>query len=375
MDQIRIAADSSCDLLTMDGVDFVSVPLTVRTAVEEFRDDAALNVDAMVTTLRGTKGRTFSACPNIADWESAFGESGDVLAFTITSSLSGSCSAALAAKKRCEEQNPSRCIFVVDTLSAGPEIALLIEKSAAELRSGKSFEEVCTAVQQYQRRTHLLFALESMHNLAQNGRISKLAATMAGVLGIRAVGQASEEGTLEMLGKCRGARKTQELLLSEMVRLGYRGGDFRGRRRKAIPCAGCAATMQNTAGLCWALRHENEGLGQEGAAASCGTHSDTAAHRHRGNAASDVRSGRASDAQGAAAVRGVPAGDPIGGVPAAGDLPHWKGPAQGAARHGAGMQRRWVSVRVSLVNADAMLLARPYPVSLLCHFHRGAVAA
>ena len=193
MDQIRIAADSSCDLLTMDGVDFVSVPLTVRTAVEEFRDDAALDVDAMVTTLRGTKGRTFSACPNIADWESAFGESGDVLAFTITSSLSGSCSAALAAKKRCEEQNPSRRIFVVDTLSAGPEIALLIEKSAAELRSGKSFEEVCTAVQQYQRRTHLLFALESMHNLAQNGRISKLAATMAGVLGIRAVGQASEE--------------------------------------------------------------------------------------------------------------------------------------------------------------------------------------
>ena len=111
MDQIRIAADSSCDLLTMDGVDFVSVPLTVRTAVEEFRDDAALNVDAMVTTLRGTKGRTFSACPNIADWESAFGESGDVLAFTITSSLSGSCSAALAAKKRCDEQNPSRRIF------------------------------------------------------------------------------------------------------------------------------------------------------------------------------------------------------------------------------------------------------------------------
>ena len=94
MDQIRIAADSSCDLLTMDGVDFVSVPFTVRTAVEEFRDDAALDVDAMVTTLRGTKGRTFSACPNIADWESAFGESGDVLAFTITSSLSGSCSAA-----------------------------------------------------------------------------------------------------------------------------------------------------------------------------------------------------------------------------------------------------------------------------------------
>ena len=117
MDQIRIAADSSCDLLTMDGVDFVSVPLTVRTAVEEFRDDAALDVDAMVTTLRGTKGRTFSACPNIADWESAFGESGDVLAFTITSSLSGRCSAALAAKKRCSGEPARRSAAVSSATS------------------------------------------------------------------------------------------------------------------------------------------------------------------------------------------------------------------------------------------------------------------
>lgn len=77
------------------------------------------------------------------------------------------------------------------------------------------------------RHTRLLFSLESMHNLAQNGRVSKLAATAAGVLGIRAVGQASAEGTLEMLGKCRGERKTQEFLLQEMERLGYKGGSVR----------------------------------------------------------------------------------------------------------------------------------------------------
>ena len=88
-------------------------------------------------------------------------------------------------------------------------------------------DEVCRVVEELQRHTHLLFSLESMHNLAQNGRISKLAATAAGVLGIRAVGQASAEGTLEMLGKCRGERKTQEFLLQEMERLGYKGGSVR----------------------------------------------------------------------------------------------------------------------------------------------------
>ena len=78
MTQLRIAADSSCDLLALEGVDFVAVPLTIRTDTEEFRDDAALDVGKMVSTLRNTKGRSYSACPNIADWEHAFGEEGDV---------------------------------------------------------------------------------------------------------------------------------------------------------------------------------------------------------------------------------------------------------------------------------------------------------
>ncbi len=180
MDHIRIVADSSCDLLTLDGVSFVSVPLTIRTGTEELRDDADLDVDAMVGTLCHTKGRTFSACPNIADWESAFGGNGDILAFTIASSLSGSFSADLAAKRSCEERDRSRRICIFDTLSADPEIALLIEKAASLLRAGIDFERVCETLRAYQCRTHLLFALASMHDLAQNGRVSKFAATMGG---------------------------------------------------------------------------------------------------------------------------------------------------------------------------------------------------
>lgn len=104
---------------------------------------------------------------------------------------------------------------------------LLIEKVLSALRSGADFHDVCRVVEAYQHQTHLLFALESMHNLAQNGRVSKLAATMAGVLGIRALGQASLEGTLEMLEKCRGLRKTRASMLREMERFGYNGGSVR----------------------------------------------------------------------------------------------------------------------------------------------------
>ena len=100
MDQIRIVADSSCDLLTLPGVDFVSVPLTIRTDTEEFCDDASLDVGEMVAVLRNTKGRSYSACPNIADWEDAFGESGEGY---VRVSYSYSVDHLIEALKRIEE--------------------------------------------------------------------------------------------------------------------------------------------------------------------------------------------------------------------------------------------------------------------------------
>lgn len=52
MNRIRIVADSSCDLITLDEVSFVSVPLTIRTETQEFRDDASLDVETMVDIQR-----------------------------------------------------------------------------------------------------------------------------------------------------------------------------------------------------------------------------------------------------------------------------------------------------------------------------------
>ena len=62
MNQVRLAADSSCDLLTLSGTDFVSVPLTIRTETEEFRDDATLDVDEMVRALRASFSGGAYAC-------------------------------------------------------------------------------------------------------------------------------------------------------------------------------------------------------------------------------------------------------------------------------------------------------------------------
>ena len=104
---------------------------------------------------------------------------------------------------------------------------LIAEKIQELIGANHSFEEICENIQEYQQHTGLMFMLESMQNLANNGRVSKIVAKAAGILGIRAVGRASDVGTLEPMDKCRGEKKAILALADHMVAMGYEGGKMR----------------------------------------------------------------------------------------------------------------------------------------------------
>ena len=60
---VRIVADSSCDLFTLDYEDFITVPLTVYTDERSFLDDENLNVTEMLDYLEKYKDRSYTSCP------------------------------------------------------------------------------------------------------------------------------------------------------------------------------------------------------------------------------------------------------------------------------------------------------------------------
>lgn len=227
MPKRKIVADSSADTLMLAGVDFGFAPLTIVTAQQEFVDNASLHVEEMVDALQKYTGRSSTACPGVEDWLTAFGDADEVFCVTITSNLSGSYNAARIAAEDYQTAHPHRRVFVLDSLSTGPEMRLLLERLAADVTEGMEFTAICDDVSAYSSRTGLLFVLESMKNLANNGRVSRLAATAAGLLGIRAVGKASDMGTLEMLEKCRGQHKALMAVVQHMKQLGYGGGAVR----------------------------------------------------------------------------------------------------------------------------------------------------
>lgn len=220
---VKIITDSASDMLALDGVPFASVPLRIVTDQKEYIDHTELDVQQMVQELHSYSGRSQTACPGMGDWLQAFEDYERIFCVTIISRLSGSYNAAMAAKREYEESHPGRKVFVLDSYSAGPEMKLLLNELKEMVLEGKDFDTICREIQEYKNQhTSLVFSLQSLRNLANNGRVSPAAAKICGIVGIRVVGDVNEEG-LHPTDKCRGEKKAISELLRNMKRLGYHG--------------------------------------------------------------------------------------------------------------------------------------------------------
>lgn len=220
----KIVLDSSCNLRTLSGIESAVVPLKIGTDEREFVDDAALDTAAMMEYLESYKGRSGTSCPNVGEFLDAFGDAERIFVVTITSNLSGCYNAAVQAKQVYEQTHPDRKVCTLDTLSTAGEMILIAEKLRELIGTGMEFEQIERNIREYMKHTHLLFSLESLNNLARNGRVSNLVAKAVGLLGIRVVGKASDVGTLEAMHKVRGNSKALKTLMNLLTDMGYQGG-------------------------------------------------------------------------------------------------------------------------------------------------------
>lgn len=224
----KIVADSGCDYREIadlaNQTTFESVPLTIQIDNEIFVDNAQLDIDGMMEKMYATSSASKSACPSPDDYLRNFEGAENIFVVTITGSLSGSHNSAQLAKKLFLEEHPTANIHVIDSLSAGGEVDLIVRKLNDLIKEGLSFEQVVEAITHYQKNTKLLFVLAKVDNLVKNGRLSKLIGAVVGLLNIRMVGEASDTGTLELLQKARGAKKALTAAVDEVLKAGYKGG-------------------------------------------------------------------------------------------------------------------------------------------------------
>lgn len=228
MPKWKIVVDSGCDYRQLKNLapdtEFISVPLTIQVGDQAFVDDANLDIDHMMEVMEASKSAAGSACPSPQAYQAAFEGAENIIVMTITGGLSGSFNAARVARDMYVEEHPAVNIHLIDSLSAGGEMDLLVDEINRLIGTGLEFDELVEAITTYQENSKLLFVLAKVDNLVKNGRLSKLVGTVVGLLNIRMVGEASSEGKLELLQKARGHKKSVAAAFEEMKKAGYNGG-------------------------------------------------------------------------------------------------------------------------------------------------------
>ena len=221
---IRIVSDSSSDVLSIEGIDYRTVPLKIMFGSHEYVDEIGTDVVQMVLDLQKHHGPSTTSCPNVHEWLEAFEGSNEVFAVTISSGLSASYESAMMAKSQYEQEHPGAKVHVFDSLATGPVLHLIIDRVKQGILAGKAFDEIRNDTMQYKRGVRILYSLKSLANLANNGRVNKHVARVAGALNIHVIGHASELGQVEILHKCKGQSHALRTIVHEMAERGFEKG-------------------------------------------------------------------------------------------------------------------------------------------------------
>lgn len=227
----HIVSDTSCDLHSLEGgegvFDFETIPFTIRIGSREYVDNEDMPVEEMLTANENHSEMAQTSCPSPEDWRAKFAPEGPVVAFTISSALSGSYNSACTAKQMLQEEDPGKQIAVIDSKATGPETAMLVLKAREMILAGKDFGDIEAALNREAEKIHTIFALASYHNLIKAGRVSRLIGFIAGHLGFWGIGIGSDEGEISIRGKARGDKSMIRFLTEEIKKIGPAGKEIR----------------------------------------------------------------------------------------------------------------------------------------------------
>ena len=218
---VKIIVDSTVDL-TEDVLSKVRmVPLTVNFEGTEYTDRVDINYKLFYEKLveSDVLPTTSQATPDafLREFEKIGREDDGAVVITLSSKFSGTYQSAVIAAEEFEN------IYVVDSGSATVGSGIMAELALSLARSGLSAGEIAGELERAKEKIIVVALVDTLEYLKKGGRISKTAAIAGTVLNIKPV-LSLIDGSINMLGKARGSKQGNNLLVQEIEKAG--GVDF-----------------------------------------------------------------------------------------------------------------------------------------------------
>ena len=217
----RIIIDSTADLSDELKSKVAVVPLTVHFGDEEYLDGVTIDHKAFYEKLIESDQlpTTSQATPDsfINEFEKVKEAGDSAVVITISSKLSGTYQSATIAAEDFEN------IYIVDSGSAAIGSGILAERALQLAESGMEAHEIAEILNKEKEKIVIIALLDTLEYLKKGGRISKTVAFAGAVLNIKPV-ISVEDGEIAVLGKARGSKMGNNLLVQEIEKSG--GVDF-----------------------------------------------------------------------------------------------------------------------------------------------------
>jgi DegV family protein with EDD domain len=191
MARIRVVTDSACDLSAELAAErnLTIVPLTIRFGSEEFVDGATLSTDEFWSRCAASEVLPETAAPSPGAFQEAFlaaaadGYDG-VLCINLSSEVSATYQAAVAAAKSVSDQIPVRTI---DSRSLTMGLGLMVLDAADMAADGADLDELADRVGALIPRTQVFGVVDTLEHLEKGGRIGGARALLGSLLSIKPV--------------------------------------------------------------------------------------------------------------------------------------------------------------------------------------------
>ena len=218
----RIITDSAADLSQPCRPEVTVLPMTLAFGEEQFLDGVDLTHRQFYEKLIEGDVLPTTSQINPAQFEEAFRQSveagEDVVAVLLSARLSGTCQSARIAA----EAFPGR-VFVVDSENAAIGEQVLVRRALTLMDQGLDAAAIAGQLERERGDIRLVALLDTLEYLKRGGRISPSVALVGGLLSVKPV-IAVEHGEVVMLGKARGSKNGNNLLVQEIRKTG--GVDF-----------------------------------------------------------------------------------------------------------------------------------------------------
>lgn len=219
---VQIIVDSTADVMPEIKERLKVVPLTVHFGETEYIDGVTINYKEFYEKLVESDVLPTTSQPNPVAFEQAYKEvveAGDTaVVLTVASKLSGTYQSAMIAAEDYEDK-----IYIVDTKTVAIASGILAEYALNLVESGMDAKSIAEKLEEEKEKVCLVAMVDTLEYLYKGGRLSKTSAIVGGVLSIKPV-LTVKDGEIVVLGKARGSKQGNNLLVTEIKKAG--GVDF-----------------------------------------------------------------------------------------------------------------------------------------------------